>query len=150
MTSSRMASSSRPMSSRSSGVRCSRNVVLMGWSPGLLEVDLDGARRGGDARANHLVIGVLDVARAQIAHRAGAQAPDARVADAHATAVRQQRSRLLAGHQQRRRPVRLKLLAAREEADTAAVPADARCGGDGPEALKVQTLGDPCALEAFG
>ena len=102
MTSSRMASSSRPMSSRSSGVRC--RGVWCSWG-GVLgsEVDLDRARRGGDARADHLAVGVLDVAGAQVAHGAGAQAPDAGVADAHATAVRQQRARLLAGHQQRRR-----------------------------------------------
>src|SRR3954452_19762638 len=85
--SSRIASSSRPMASRSSGVRCSRSVVLMGRVLGELEVDLDGARRGGDAGADHLAVGVLDVAGAQVAYGAGAQAPDARVADAHAAAV---------------------------------------------------------------
>ena len=102
MTSSRMASSSRPMSSRSSGVRCSRRWCSWGGVLGL-EVDLDRARGGGDAGADHLAVGVLDVAGAQVAHGAGVQAPDAGVADAHATAVRQQRARLLAGHQQRRR-----------------------------------------------
>src|SRR5918994_5710091 len=136
-----MASSSAPMSSRSSGVRCSRSVVLMGGVL-VLEVDLEGTRRGGDARADRLAVGVLDVARAQVAHGAGAQPPDAGVADAHATAMRQQRTRLLAGHQQRRRPVRLDLLAAGKEADTAPVPAHARCGSDGTEALEVQSLGN--------
>src|SRR6188472_3386859 len=86
-TSSRIASSSRAMSSRSSGVRCSRSVVLMSGSPGELEVDLDGARRGRDARADHLAVGAFDVAGTQVAHGAGAQAPDAGVTDAHATAM---------------------------------------------------------------
>ena len=96
-----------------------------------------------------LALGVLDVARAQVAHGAGLQAPDAGVADAHATPVRQQRARLLAGHQQRRGPVGLDLLAAGQEADTAAAAAEVGRGENGPEALEVQLIGDAGALEAL-
>src|SRR3954451_16860535 len=90
-TSSRIASSSRAMSSRLSGVRCSRSVVLMRKSRGELEVVLARARRSGDAGADHLAVGALDVAVAQVAYRAGVEAPDAGDADGPATAVRRQR-----------------------------------------------------------
>src|SRR3954452_12441169 len=147
-TSSRIASSSRAMSSRSSGVRCSRSVVLMRESPGELEVDPNRAGRSGDAGADHLAVGALDVAGAQVAYRAGVQAPDAGVADAHATAVRQQRARLLAGDQQRRRAVRVDVLAAGQEADATAVARHALRGRDRAETLEMQALGNGRAREA--
>src|SRR3954447_5357638 len=149
-TSSRIASSSRAMSSRSSGVRCSRSVVLMRESPGELEVDLDRARRSADAGADHLAVGALDVAGAQVAHGAGVQAPDAGIADAHAAAVRQQRAGLLAGDQQRCRAVRVDVLAAGQEADATAVARHALRSGDGAEALEMQALRDLRAREARG
>src|ERR1700754_4337373 len=103
MSSSRMASSSRPMSSRSSGVRCSRGAFIK-WIL-VLEVDLDRAGGRGDTRADHLSGGLLDIAGAQVAHGAGAQAPDAGVADAHATAMRKQCAHPLAVHEQWCHPI---------------------------------------------
>jgi len=64
--------------------------------------------------------------------------------------VRQQRAGLLAGHQQRRCRVRLDLLAAGQEADPPAAAAEAGCGGDRPEPLEVQSLGDVGVREAVG
>src|SRR3954449_11615660 len=144
-----MASSSPPMCSRSSGVRCSRRVVLIASDPAS-EVDLDAARRGVDAGADHLAVGLLEVAGAKVADGAGAQSPDAGVADAHPAAVRQQRPRPLADYQERRRRVGVGVLAAGEEADAAARAADAGGDGDWPEALEVQALRDASALEAIG
>src|SRR6185503_15820727 len=111
-----------------------------------LEVDLDRACGHRHASAHHLTFGVLDCARAQIAHRTGSQAPDAGVADAHAAPVWQQRARTLSGRQQRRACVGLDLLAAREEADPAAVAAQVGRDESGPEALLMQPVADALAL----
>ena len=65
-------------------------------------------------------------------------APDARVADAHAAAVRQQRAGLLAGDQQRRGAVGVNLPAAGQEPHAAALGFHPGGGHHGAEALEVQ------------
>src|SRR4051812_22497894 len=100
ITSALIASSSVPSCSICSSVRWAAALVgaVMRF---LLQLDVDVARCAGDAGADGFAGGVVDVARAQVADRAGAQPTDARVADAHAAAVRQQRTRRLAGHHER-------------------------------------------------
>src|SRR3954451_17120659 len=65
------------------------------------EVDLDRALGGVDARAHDLAGGPRHAARAQVAHLAGAQAPDAAVADAHAAAEGHGSARALACEEDR-------------------------------------------------
>src|SRR3712207_4900473 len=119
MTSCRIASSSTPIYSMSSGVRWA-----MGWSSffwmavtGLLGSDrvgsvVDVACAGGgvdagldaDTVARH---GGGDLSGAEVGDRALAQRQDAAVADAHPAAARHQHPRLLGGVEDRRGPVGL-------------------------------------------
>ena len=68
---------------------------------GLSELDLDRALGRVDAGAQHLSGLAVHAAGAQIAHLAGAQAPDTAVADAHPAAEGQLDARLLAGDEDR-------------------------------------------------
>ena len=150
MSSSRMASSSRPMSSRSSGVRCSRKRVHgeESWVRGRSRSG-PPPRRRRCAPVWPSACWTSPVRRSRTAPEL--QAPDAGVADAHATPVRQQRARLLAGHQQRRRPVgRRPPCRWPGSGRGRRSPPRPACGDDGPEALEVQSLGDAGALEALG
>src|SRR3954447_21139118 len=139
-----MASNSRPSSSICSGVSRARGLsISIIWGMRVLgrgsQGQLDGALGGVDARAHHLPGRAGDLAGAQVAHLAGAQAPDARVADPHAAAVGQRGAGLLPRDEDRRGAVAVRLDAARGQPDRAA-RAELRVAraDDGLEALRVQ------------
>src|ERR1019366_5605011 len=109
LTSSWIASNSRPSSSICSGVRrVSGLSIRLGMCSSLAgsEFDFDSALGRVDTGADHLALLAVYLAGAQVADLARAQPPDARVADALATAERQRRARVLPGHKDWLRPVR--------------------------------------------
>src|SRR4051794_658110 len=94
-----------------------RGILVVGG----LQRDLDRALGRVDAGPDHLALRPGDLPGPQVADLAGAQAADAGVADAHATAERERGARLLAGHEDRLRAVAGRLDAGLREADRAAL-----------------------------
>src|SRR5664279_845470 len=124
LTSSWMASNSRPRSSICSGVRrVSGLSIRLGMYSSLAgsEFDFDRALGRVDAGADHLALLAMHLAGAQVADLTRAQAPHAGVADPHTTAVGQRGTRVLSGHEDRLCPVGLGVDVAVAEADRAAV-----------------------------
>src|SRR3954453_8292289 len=96
----------RPISSICSGVRRASGlsisaVVLIGISLAS-ELDDDAPLGRVDAGPDHLAVGPGDLSVAQVADLAGAQLPDARVADALAATVGQVEALVLARDEDRR------------------------------------------------
>src|SRR5438128_976746 len=106
MTSSRMASSSRPNSS-------TENII----GPSSSDFELDVARRGADAELDGSPGLVRDRARAQVADAAGDEPDIAAVADPHPAAVRRVQARVLGEAEQIQPAVARHLDAAAREAD---------------------------------
>ena len=107
------------------------------------EVDIDAAGRGGDARAHHLAVGLLHVAGAQVAHRAGARARPTQVLQ---MPIRQPcGSSAPACSPATSSGVVPSASISRSLARKRTRPPSAHAGGgdDRPEALEVQPLGEP-------
>src|SRR5215218_6876536 len=144
LTSSWIASSSRPSWSSCSGVRRVRGLSIRLGIAFLFSVsqqDVDRALGRVDAGADHLAALPVDLTRAQVTDAAVAQPSDAGVADPHAAAVRQCRAGVLAGHEDRLRAVGGRRDSACAEVDRAAVALLALLAAEvGLEVLDVQLV----------
>src|SRR3954452_367432 len=145
-----MSSSSLPMSSMSSGVRCSiglsaffcRTVMRGSSRPVRSVVDVAGAGGGADAGLDEDAVpgdGGGDLAGAQVADGALAQGQHAAVADAHAAAAGHEDAGVLGGVEYGGGPVGLDARAGFGEGDRAALAGD---DDRGPEALGEEPVDD--------